>query len=61
MTQVRLQLEELSFKFSESTESSYTDIEVPDNKFVQELLEQHHTTMSEMLLTLAGTSSLFQS
>lgn len=49
MTQVRLQLEELSFKFSESTESSYTDIKVPDNKFMQTLLEQHHSTMSEML------------
>jgi hypothetical protein len=49
MTQVRLQLEELSFKFSESAESGYTDWKVPDNKCVQMLLEQHHTMMSEML------------
>lgn len=49
MTQVRLQLEELSFKFSESTDSSYTDIKIPDNKVMQMLLERHYSTMSEML------------
>ncbi|KAK3394956.1 ankyrin repeat-containing domain protein [Podospora didyma] len=49
MTQVRLQLEELSLKFSDSAEFSCADWKVPNSKFVQMLLEQHHTTMSEAL------------
>ncbi|KXX73195.1 Ankyrin repeat domain-containing protein 7 [Madurella mycetomatis] len=49
MTQVRLQLEELSLKFSGSTELSCADLKVPNSKFVHMLLEQHYTTMSELL------------
>ena len=49
MTQVRLQLEELSFQFSESAQSSYTDLKAPDSKFVQMLLEDHQAAISEML------------
>ncbi|KAK0701881.1 ankyrin repeat-containing protein-like protein [Lasiosphaeria miniovina] len=49
MTQVRLELEKLSLKFSDSTEISCADLKVPNSKFVQMLLEQHHTTMSELM------------